>query len=492
MKGDIKIQLNEINRLMKYDRSKTIIEQQKEPVGPRVDVGDISSTVIPNDIKVDGYGENSFVIKDFSGSEFGYPKNCNPDFVLDGDETKPAIKGYCIYKGFGDKKIYVNEKDKVIFITKTNELMTMWDELVTKYPSIDEWSDEKQNEFYDFLKEGYDFGTIRQIKSNSQIYVSRYKFNNGSWIYSGLFNRGGHSYNEPKVTRVKDGWEIFRHDLTQEYLNPYVFNTLDSVSEFLCGENSVLHDVWTLKIGNVMEYPLEEIACDLLSVILMCFGPFGIAASISIEAAHARVLYNKGEKFGAALSLILGMLPLVGDVTAMALRKLTSKIGITGFTKVIGVITNLFRFYSGELKTTQIVRSLLTLSKEERKVFFEICSRMSYYIDEMTSWTDILIDLGKGFDERGIKIVSESIEKIAKLFATNKSLVGFGRWILDAGGQISGVMSLLLGSRAIAQLTDNKVMTEEEILEILDEMTDEEFYNFMEEFAQSNSGSVEN
>jgi hypothetical protein len=35
-------------------------------------------------------------------------------------------------------------------------------------------------------------------------------------------------------------------------------------------------------------------------------------------------------------------------------------------------------------------------------------------------------------------------------------------------------------------------MTEEEILEILDEMTDEEFYNFIKEFAQSNSGSVEN
>ena len=140
----------------------------------------------------------------------------------------------------------------------------MWNELITKYPQIDEWSNEKQNEFYDFLIEGYKVGTIRQVKSNNQNYIARYKFNNGFWGFSGLFNKGGQSYNEPKVTRVKDGWEIYRHELTRTYLDPYIFDTLDSVAEFLCGEDSVLHDVWTLKIGNVIEYPLEELAVQVL------------------------------------------------------------------------------------------------------------------------------------------------------------------------------------------------------------------------------------
>ena len=44
MTNNIENYINEINRLMKYDRSKTIIEQQKKPVGPRADVeaGDMS------------------------------------------------------------------------------------------------------------------------------------------------------------------------------------------------------------------------------------------------------------------------------------------------------------------------------------------------------------------------------------------------------------------------------------------------------------------
>ena len=47
MEENIRKRLVEMNRLMSYDRSKTIFEQEKQPTGPRADVsvGKISTSI---------------------------------------------------------------------------------------------------------------------------------------------------------------------------------------------------------------------------------------------------------------------------------------------------------------------------------------------------------------------------------------------------------------------------------------------------------------
>lgn len=453
MTNNIDNYIKEINRLMKYDRSKTIIEQEGAPVEPKTDVevGDISSTVIPNDVEVSGYGENSFVIKDFSGSEFGYPENCNSEFVLEGDETKPAIEGYCIYKGFGDKKIYINEKDKVWFISGSyTELYDMWNDLVEKYPSIDEWSDEKQNEFYDFLKKGYEFGTVRQIKSNNQNYIARYKFNNGFWGFSGLFNKGGQSYNEPKVTRVEDGWEIYRHELTQNYLEPYVFENIDSLASFLCGDDSPFAGLFTIPW---LEYKSEELFCDILAGVLMAISPTGAVVGLSIEILHAKDLYNKGDKLGALISLTIGLLPVIGDGLGKILKGLIGKIGPKGISSVVRVITLIVKFLSGQVKASKLISAMKTLSTDERKMLYYLWSTSSELTSKAKRLSSEFDDIYKRLNSLGYggELISDSVKLISEILNESSILKNFG----DLVAQTGTIMTTIFGLHFVESITSD-------------------------------------
>ena len=57
MEENIRIQLVEMNRLMNYDRSKVLSEQDKKPSGPLrdVEVGKISSSIKNDPIKIKQY-----------------------------------------------------------------------------------------------------------------------------------------------------------------------------------------------------------------------------------------------------------------------------------------------------------------------------------------------------------------------------------------------------------------------------------------------------
>ena len=96
MEENIRKQLVELNRLMKYDRSKTILEQEKEPVGPRADVevGTISTSPL-NTIETERYKKED----DISGKSFGYPEYCgSPSYAISGDESHPAYPEWCMYQ----------------------------------------------------------------------------------------------------------------------------------------------------------------------------------------------------------------------------------------------------------------------------------------------------------------------------------------------------------------------------------------------------------
>ncbi len=176
MTNNIENYINEINRLMKYDRSKTIIEQQKKPVGPRADVeaGPIAMSPM-NKIKTTRYKTK----EEISGESFGYPEYCgSPSYAVDGDVNHPAYPEWCIYQS--PKGVMYFPKDSKVIQTIEGE--QSWSDLFGIFlerpvggRTLDEYfervgevrgediGNRLRSDFYDSLTKIFPVGSVRKI-----------------------------------------------------------------------------------------------------------------------------------------------------------------------------------------------------------------------------------------------------------------------------------------------------------------------------------------
>ena len=248
-------------------------------------------------------------------------------------------------------------------------------------------------------------------------------------------------------------------------------NDLDSLSSFLCGDNSPFADWFTIPW---LEYKSEELACDVLAGILMAFGPLGVVAGLGIEVAHARDLYNKGDVIGAWISLTIGLFPLIGDVAGKGLRVLLKKIGSSGITKVSRVFVMLIKFASGDIKASKLISAMTKLSPNEREMLYnlwstsaELASKTQRLSAEFNSIKEKLKDLGYVGE-----VLNESIEKIIDILNTG----GFFKGLGDFVAQTASIMTFVIGAQTVAALghdpKDTSFETMEEILEYYKENPD--------------------
>ena len=183
MSKNIDIQLNEINRLINYDRSKTITEQEKEPVGQRADVevGPISVSPL-NTIETERYKKED----DISGKSFGYPEYCgSPSYAISGDESHPAYPDWCMYQS-PNGVMYFPKNSKVKKVIENDD---SWADLFGAFldtpvgkGTLDDYFDKigglrgeeterrLRNEFYDSITKIYPVGSVVRIEINGKKY----------------------------------------------------------------------------------------------------------------------------------------------------------------------------------------------------------------------------------------------------------------------------------------------------------------------------------
>lgn len=145
---------------------------------------------------------------------------------------------------------------------------------------------------------------------------------------------------------------------------------IDELASMICGEKSMFAGG---KVP-VLDYPTEELTCDVIAGALMAFGPIGVAAGLFVEFLHAKDLWNKGDKVGAAISMTIGLLPVIGDSASILLRSMLRKGGKTVWSKALKTFVNYIRFLQGELGASKIWNAIRTLSPNERSLFFELSS----------------------------------------------------------------------------------------------------------------------
>jgi hypothetical protein len=238
------------------------------------------------------------------------------------------------------------------------------------------------------------------------------------------------------------------------------------MAALFCGDNSPFSAMGNVGLLSAIsiEYKWSEFACDIFASLLMFFGPVGVTAGASIEFLHARDLWNKNDKFGAALSLIIGLLPIFGDLGAISLRQLVNTIGQKGFVKVISIFVNTIKFLSGDLPATVIWDSIRTLNKTERELLFKLYANSTTYLKKVELLPRTFEQILKKLNDLGytdtwvhssVKNILEVLENISPL----KTLLNFGV-------QMSSIFTLIFGARIIQELGFTGTPTEEELEKI--------------------------
>lgn len=243
-----------------------------------------------------------------------------------------------------------------------------------------------------------------------------------------------------------------------------VYNVdIDKLASLICGDDSPFAGLFEIPW---IEYKSEELFCDFLAPILAAFGPVGIVAGLSIEFLHAKDLWNKGDKFGAVLSMTIGLLPIFGDLAAKSIRNLVKKIGNSGFVKVISVLTRLIKFLSGDLKASNLWGSFSKLSTDERELFNLIIS----ISDEVLDRTQKLIPELESIKSKLSNIpflseyTDESIENIIDILKNG----GIFKTLGDAVAQFGGIMGLIFTAEFLKHIgfSSDEELSEERIEEI--------------------------
>ena len=227
--------------------------------------------------------------------------------------------------------------------------------------------DSQKNEVFSDMKKIFTQGSVKSFIVGDDTYFSSIAKTygpQGPWTHKGWFSNG-RGYTPPKFEYVTDGWSEYYVGLKDEKYK--IDDLIDELSSFLGGDDSPAAGLFEIPW---IEYKSEEFLCDVLAGLLMTIGgPFGVVGGLGIEILHANDLKNKGDDAGAIISLLIGMLPIFGDVGAKVIQKLLSKGGGKLLvTNVVKFINLLIKFNTGQVKASQVVKSLLNLSKEERLV----------------------------------------------------------------------------------------------------------------------------
>ena len=469
MTNNIENYINEINRLMKYDRSKTIIEQQKKPVGPRADVeaGPIAMSPMSK-IKTTRYKTK----EEISGESFGYPEYCgSPSYAIDGDVNHPAYPEWCIYQS--PKGVMYFPKDSKVIQTIEGE--QSWSDLFGIFlerpvgnTTLDEYFERigevrgedigkrLRGDFYESLTKIFPVGSVRKIiiggrqygpiVTGSIIADTNIVNDDGSerddfkieWRFKGYKTISGNIYYTPPSKEVlqPSGLDIVKHEGSNMAIKGF-----EQLSSYLCGPESPFAG------GTILgSYKTETLACDIAAILLYVLGgPVGVIAGMSIEFANAKALWDDGDKFGAVIATIFAVLPGFGSVIGNTIKTLITKIGKNSFIKVLTFISNFIRFLLGDLKGMDIWDIYKTLSKAEREAVFEITSQLPTMIDKSVVYLDEVYELlGKVDNIPGID-VSQVRSKIKYIIDESNIIRG----VKNVGIQFSSIMTLIFGASVV-------------------------------------------
>ena len=212
-----------------------------------------------------------------------------------------------------------------------------------------------------------------------------------------------------------------------------------------------------------VDYAYEEFWCDLLAGLMFFINPL---ASFSIEFVHAYDLWkNKNDKFGAIISLSIGLIPLFGDIGSSTFKSLATKIGKTSFVKVIGFITNYIKFLSGEVKPTVIWSAFKKLSKEERSFVYSFYASSRELITKSGNFKKYVDDAIIKLNESGMStpLTKKSLEAVSEILTDTNLL----KSTLNIGLQMGGIFTSILGASTIRALGQNPDDVMEESMEAL-------------------------
>lgn len=458
MENKINNNISRITQLMKYDRSKTLLEQSQ---GEQVNKDETNIT--PSEINI---GKND----DPYGKEFNYPNNCKyPKQTLQGTLEQPVIKGYCIYRspkpgGYVTEeneiyKIYLPENATISFHDSEDDLAVIMEPIESKYKETrdESWYDS----IYNSLERIFPITSpaiVRSFKTQKGVSNTVIGRNDENlWFFKGYTN-----YTEPKINVVSDPYIDVISDIKDMSKA-----SVDLVSSFLCGDKSIF------KGGRIpiLDYRTEEFACDVVASLLMYMGPIGLAAGATIEFAHAKDLMNKGDMVGAYISITIGLIPIIGDAASIALKSLVKKVGFNSVVKVISCFVNYIKFLNGELKATVILDAIRNLTKDERRLLFllhstsnevlRVINGLPKYLDEAIEYINELGLSGLWFDE-SIKNILNVIRKSS-----------FVRGVLNVSAQMGGMLTSIFGTQTIVSLGyDPNSQDTEELLRLCEKLVD--------------------
>lgn len=475
MIDNIENYINEINRLIKYDRSKTIIEQQKQPVGPRVDVevGTISSSPI-SDIQTKKYKTED----EITGKSFDYPNYCgSPSYAISGNTNHPAYPDWCMYQS--PKGVMYFPKDSKVKKVVKNE--DQWSDLFGSFLSsplgkgtLDDYfekvGDKRGPEIerrlrrglYDFITKIYPIGSVIRININGKQYNTILKGKligdtnivnddgterddfNIVWDFKGYKSIGNENiYYTPPTIEVltASGTEIFAREASNMAIEGF-----EQLSSYLCGPESPFAGSEFFGF-----YKSETAVCDLTAMLFYIFGgPVGWVAGMGIEFLNAKSMWDEGDKLGATIATIFALIPIVGEGVGVVVKQAINTLGKNSFTRILSFISNFIRFLMGNVKAMDVWDMYKILSKEERKYVFEITSKLSIMSAETTKYLDEIYKIVKNSES----IPGIDMSKLAnniKYIIDNSNLI---RGIGNLGAQFTSIFTLIFGISVVNEMID--------------------------------------
>jgi len=507
MTNNIENYINEINRLMKYDRSKTIIEQQKKPVGPRADVeaGPIAMSPM-NKIKTTRYKTK----EEISGESFGYPEYCgSPSYAVDGDVNHPAYHEWCIYQS--PKGVMYFPKDSKVIQTIEGE--QSWSDLFGIFlerpvggRTLDEYfervgevrgediGNRLRSDFYDSLTKIFPVGSVRKIiiggrqygpiVSGSIIADTNIVNDDGSerddfkieWRFKGYKTISGNIYYTPPSKEVlqPSGLDIVKHEGSNMAIKGF-----EQLSSYLCGPESPFAG------GTILgSYKTETLACDVLAILFYIYGgPAALITAMGIEFLNAKSLWDEGDKEGAVIATIFAMLPITGQVTGMVLETIITKIGKNGFTKVLTYISNFIKFLLGDIKGMDVWDMYKKLNKAEREAVYEITAKLPTLADNLSNYLTKVYNVLKNVDDIPGVIDVNILRVNIKSIIDKANII---RGLKNIGIQFSSIITLIFGASFIKTIIDEfneenqynltpedigtSKLTEEQMIELINSM----------------------
>ena len=475
MNRNIKIQLNEISRLMNYDRSKTIFEQENQSVEPigDVEVGTISSSPV-SDIQTKKYKTED----EITGKSFDYPNYCgSPSYAISGNTNHPAYPDWCMYQS-PKGVMYFPKDSKVTKVVKNEE---QWSNLFGSFLSsplgkgtlndyFEKVGDKRGSEIekrlrrglYDFITEIYPIGSVIRININGKQYNTILKGKligdtnivnddgterddfNIVWDFKGYKTIGNENiYYTPPTIEVltASATEIFAREASNMANEGF-----EQLSLYLCGPESPFAGSEFFGF-----YKSETAVCDLIAMLFYIFGgPVGWVAGMGVEFINAKSMWDEGDKFGATIASIFALMPIVGEGVGVVVKQVINTLGKNGFTRILSFISNFIRFLMGNVKAMDVWDMYKILTKEERKYVFEITSKLSIMSAETGKYLDEIYKIVK--NSEGIPGINMS--KLAdniKYIIDNSNLI---RGIQNLGAQFSSIFVLIFGASVVNEAID--------------------------------------